>query len=82
MTDCQKIFEGLSDYIDEELATKTCLEIEKHLEGCDNCRIVVNTLRRTVTLYHSMEREEVPGDASLRLHATIRMELGKMQDES
>lgn len=75
--DCREIFEGLSEYIDDEMAEKTCKEIERHLEGCENCRVVVNTLRRTVTLYHSIEPESIPGDVSLRLHATIRLEREK-----
>ena len=75
--DCREIFEGLSDYIDDELAEKACGEIEQHLKSCENCRIVVNTLRKTVTLYHSIDPETVPGEVSLRLHATIRLEMEK-----
>lgn len=72
--DCRKIFESLSEYIDEELAQTTCKEIEVHLAGCDNCRIVVNTLRRTVTLYHSIPPASMPGDVRLRLHKRIQLE--------
>jgi len=78
--DCREIFEGLSDFIDEEMAEETCREIRKHLEGCENCRVVVNTLKRTVSLYHSIPLEEMPGDVRLRLHKTIAMEKG--QEES
>lgn len=72
--DCKKIFESLSEYVDDELAQATCKEIEAHLTGCDNCRVVVNTLRRTVTLYHSIPAETMPGDVRLRLHKKIQME--------
>lgn len=74
---CREIFEGLSEYIDQEMAEKTCREIEEHLKGCENCRVVVNTLRRTVTLYHTMEPESLPGDARLRLHKIIQLESEK-----
>lgn len=72
--DCREIFESLSEYIDEALAAKTCKEIEAHLAGCDNCRVVVNTLRHTVTLYHEIPAKTVPGDVRLRLHKRIMME--------
>lgn len=75
--DCKEIFESLSEYIDEELAAKTCEEIEVHLADCENCRVVVNTLRRTVTLYHSISAEEMPGDMRLRLHKRIMLERGE-----
>jgi len=71
--DCREIFEGLSEYIDEELADKTCREIESHLKDCDNCRVVVNTLRKTVTLYREVPAPEIPGDVRTRLHAVIRL---------
>ena len=71
--DCQEILEGLSEYIDEELAEKTCREIESHLKGCYNCRVVVNTLRRTVTMYREVPIPEMPGDVRTRLHKVIRL---------
>lgn len=72
--DCMEIFESLSEYVDEELAAKTCKEIEVHLADCENCRVVVNTLRRTVTLYHSIPEQTIPGDVRLRLHKKIMLE--------
>ncbi len=71
--DCNEIFESLSEFIDEELSKKTCREIESHMADCRNCRVVVNTLRKTVTLYHSMPRERLSGPARLRLHKVIEI---------
>jgi anti-sigma factor RsiW len=71
---CNEIFEALSDFIDEELSQSTCDEIQRHLDHCHNCRIVVNTLRKTVTLYHSMPRQEMPGEVRTRLHHVISIE--------
>ena len=71
--DCREIFEGLSEYIDKELADKTCREIESHLKDCHNCRVVVNTLRQTVTLYHEAPSQEIPGDVRVRLHKVIKL---------
>lgn len=71
--DCREILEGLSEYIDEELAEKTCREIESHLKDCYNCRVVVNTLRRTVTMYREVPAPEMPGDVRTRLHRVIRL---------
>ena len=75
--DCKEIFENLSEYVDEELKEAACKEIEVHLADCENCRVVVNTLRRTVTLYHEIPAESMPGDVRLRLHKSIQMERGQ-----
>ena len=39
---CAELKAQLSDYIDGELEAGLCAELERHLAGCDNCRIVVN----------------------------------------
>ncbi len=48
---CRRLLGSLSEYIDGELQAELCAQIEEHLQGCENCRIVVDTLRKTVDLY-------------------------------
>jgi len=62
---------SLSDYIDGELEAELCAEIEQHVSECVNCRIVVDTLKRTVTLYHDHGHEPLPEDVKLRLLAAL-----------
>jgi len=45
---CKYLLDSLSEYIDGELNQSICDEIDRHLEECDDCRIVVNTLEKTV----------------------------------
>lgn len=73
---CEEIFESLSELIDEELAEAKCQEIRVHLQGCDNCQVVVDTLRRTVTLYREVPAPRLPEETRLKLHAVIRVESG------
>ena len=43
--------------------------LEQHLEDCEDCRIVVDTLRKTVYLYHeSAQTEDIPADIRQRLY--------------
>ncbi len=48
---CQQLLGSLSEYIDGALQAELCAELEEHIRECDNCRVVVNTLRKTVELY-------------------------------
>ncbi|MEN6481942.1 MAG: zf-HC2 domain-containing protein [Anaerolineaceae bacterium] len=50
---CQDLLNSLSDYIDGDIDPKLCSEIEKHLSECENCRIVVNTTKKTIELYQN-----------------------------
>ena len=70
---CQALLGSLSEYIDGELPPELCKEIEKHLEGCDNCRIVLNTTRRTIDLVQIPVEENVPDDVRERLFKRINL---------
>ena len=74
MTDnstCQDLLDGPADYLDGEAPDELCAEIERHLAGCDKCRIVVETLRKTVTLYQQLPRPEMPAQARERLYKRL-----------
>ena len=64
---CKEMLGSLSDYIDGDLEAELCAEIDRHVASCDHCSIVVDTLRRTVTLYHHHVHEPLPEDVKLRL---------------
>ena len=64
---------NLSDYIDGELQSELCAEIERHIAECGNCRVVVDTLKQTVMLYREHGREELPDDARSRLYAVLHL---------
>ncbi|MCL4299852.1 MAG: zf-HC2 domain-containing protein [Anaerolineae bacterium] len=64
---CRMFFDQLSDYVDGELAASLCAELEHHLADCPNCRIVVDTTRKTVSLYRRTGQAEMPAGVSERL---------------
>jgi anti-sigma factor RsiW len=72
--ECRKLLKDLSDYVDGELDQALCVEIERHMDECDNCRVVVDTLRKTVLLYHSLPPEPMPVDVEARLFRRLDLE--------
>jgi anti-sigma factor (TIGR02949 family) len=71
---CSNMLGNLSDYIDGELRADLCAQIEEHLQTCENCRVVVNTLRKTVELYEQCnEQAEIPGEVKERLFAKLEL---------
>ena len=71
---CQHLLGQLSDYIDGELGQAMCQEIERHLAGCQNCRVVVDTLGKTVALYRTQGQTTVPSDVEERLYKVLNLE--------
>ena len=72
---CEELLSSLSAYIDGDLAPELCQELEKHLEGCDNCRVVLNTTRRTIDLVHSpIEKSDLPEGVRERLFKRLNLD--------
>ena len=73
---CKHMLGVLSDYVDGDLASELCAELERHLQTCPNCTVVVNTLRKTVELYQeTTDTDPLPQEIRQRLFA--RLDLGE-----
>ena len=72
---CRELLSSLGDYVDGTLGDELCAEIERHMKGCNRCRVVVNTLRKTVELYHESAAEtQLPEDVRNRLYIRLNLE--------
>jgi anti-sigma factor RsiW len=73
---CRTLLGSLSDYVDGTLSEELCEEIERHVSECQNCHIVVDTLRKTISLYHESAAEagEMPGEVRERLFRTLNLD--------
>ena len=73
-TKCRELLSQFSDYIDGELEASLCTELEAHLAECPNCRIMVDTMRKTITLYRAQAPSDLPSDVKERLYKVLRLE--------
>lgn len=72
---CKHLLGSLSEYVDGELNKELCQLLEQHMEDCNNCQVVVDTLRKTVSLYHTAtEPETLPGEIRQRLFKSLNIE--------
>ena len=57
---CKGVFSLLSEYLNLELPSDACEEIETHLAGCPPCIEFAESLRKTVALCRSYAPTELP----------------------
>ncbi len=77
---CKDALCMLNEYVDGELSPDLCAEIEHHMAECGNCRVMVDTLRKTVILYRDHGHQSIPADAKARLYAVLNLEPKKAGD--
>ncbi len=48
---CKTLVVELEDYLDEELDSELRASIEVHLAKCKNCKLIVDTTKKTIQIY-------------------------------
>ncbi len=69
--ECRYLLADLSEFVDGAASAALCAEIERHMAECDNCRVVVDTLRQTVRLYRQQDQPGLPPEARERLYRSL-----------
>jgi anti-sigma factor RsiW len=69
---CEELLKQLNEYVDGTVDPAICKEFEQHMAGCNPCQMVVDNIRKTITLYKAGQPYELPGPFRERLHETLR----------
>lgn len=72
---CKGVIREISDYIDGELDAATMQDLEKHLDDCEDCKMVVNQTKLTVEIFCDSQEVELPADVRSRLHEALRRKM-------
>jgi anti-sigma factor (TIGR02949 family) len=73
--ECNHFLPELSDYLDGELNAELCSELERHMAECEKCRIVVDTTRKTIEIYHTTaDSQKTPLEVKERLYKRLNLE--------
>lgn len=73
---CDQLLGLMSDYLDGQAKEDVCREIEQHMAGCNKCRVVVDTTRKTISLGHACNDKplSIPDDVRERLFKRLDLD--------
>jgi anti-sigma factor RsiW len=69
---CEELLKLLNEYVDGTVDPAICTEFERHMAGCNPCQVVVDNIRKTITLYRDGQPCELPPECRERLHDALR----------
>ncbi len=72
---CKSVIREISNYLDGELDLAAKQELERHLEHCGDCKMVVDQTKLTVDIFCDEEPVELPSDVKSRLHEALRRKI-------
>lgn len=76
---CRSVVKELSSYLDEALDSTLKASIEKHLEHCEDCRVVVDTTKQTIQIFCNSEPAPLPEDTRVRLRQALEKRLRRVR---
>ena len=76
---CNGVIREISNYIDGELELPVKQELERHLQDCEDCKMVVDQTKLTVEIFCDSKPVELPADVKARLHEALHH---KLQEKS
>jgi anti-sigma factor RsiW len=74
---CRQVVDKISEYLDGGLDPEMVRELERHLEHCEDCRVVVDTTRKTIEIFYETEPAPLPVDVRERLSQMFAERLRK-----
>ena len=69
--ECNELIEQLSEYLDPDARAQLCREIEQHLTHCHDCRLYVDSVKKTIVIAQSGSAPPIPIVVSDQLQAAL-----------
>ena len=67
MLTCKDLLAELNTYLDDTADPNLRQELQKHVNECPNCWVVVDTTQRTLKVFKGMEPQEIPASIESRV---------------
>ena len=74
---CTEFLSKLDDYFDGNVDVDFLAEVRAHVKKCSHCEVVMDTTRKTISIYRENEVYEFPEELRERLHAAIMAKCSK-----
>lgn len=75
MPTCKDFLRELGEFLDDSLDGVTRRELEKHVNECPNCWVVLDTTKKTIQVYKGQEPKAIPAEIHTRLMDALRKKM-------
>ena len=75
MLTCKEFLQELTDYLDSTVDAELRLKLERHINECPNCFVILDTTQRTIKVYKGMQPQEIPQEVHVRLMKAVERKI-------
>ena len=74
---CKGVIREISNYIDGDLDPVVKQELERHLEHCEDCTMIVDQTRKSIEILCDSRPVALPSEVRARLHTALRRKIDR-----
>lgn len=71
MVTCKDFLRELGEYLDESTDPALRAELDRHINECPNCWVVLDTTKKTINIYKGLEAQPLPEKLRVRLMEAV-----------
>jgi anti-sigma factor (TIGR02949 family) len=72
---CKEFLQELTDYLDSTVDAELRLKLERHINECPNCFVILDTTQKTIKVYKGMQEKEIPVEVEARLMKAVERKM-------
>lgn len=78
--ECKEILGIISSYLDRDIDSSLCDQVDTHMKDCKPCEDLLNTLVKTVDMCKNFKIDELPKDEKTSLRKELEAEVNAFVD--
>ncbi len=75
MLTCKEFLHELNEFLDESVSAETRAELQRHVNECPNCFVIVDTTRKTLRVFKGVTEKAIPHDVHSRLMKALEKKM-------
>lgn len=82
MLTCKQFLQELNDYLDPSTDPAMKCHLEKHVNECPNCFVIVDTTKKTMQIYRGLEPQTIPENVKARLWKALEKKMAARKSQA
>jgi hypothetical protein len=79
---CKQFLQELNDYLDPSTDPAMKCHLEKHVNECPNCFVIVDTTKKTMQIYKGLEPQTIPENVKARLWKALEKKMAARKSQA
>lgn len=82
MLTCKAFLHELNDFLDDSVSGRAREDLQRHVNECPNCFVIVDTTKKTLRVFKGVTEKELPPEVHSRLIKALEKKMAAKRPPS